>query len=182
MVAILLGTGFEEMEALAPCDCLRRAGIDVRLVGITGRQVTGGHGITVAADRTLDEIDSSEIEMLVLPGGLGGVEAMLRSKKALALIQEVYQAGNYLAAICAAPTVLASLHLTDGRRATCYPGMESRMGSACMQKDQPVVQDGKIITSTAAGTAMPFACCLVEILKGEAAAAELRRSLVYSGQ
>lgn len=180
MVAILLGNGFEEMEALCPCDCLRRVGVEVRLVSVDGSKVVmGAHGIDVVADCILQEVDADEIDLIMLPGGLGGVNAINASRDAMALIRQVYENGAYVAAICAAPTVLAALHITDGKQATCYPGMEGRMGSARMCMDQSVVQDGKVITSTAAGTAMEFALYLVQLLAGEKAAQELKDSLVY---
>ena len=180
MVAILLGNGFEEMEALCPCDCLRRVGVEVRLVSVDGSKVVmGAHGIDVVADCTLREVEADEIDLIMLPGGLGGVNAISASRDAKALIRGVYDSGRYVAAICAAPTVLAALGITDGKQATCYPGMEDRMGTAQMCMDQPVVQDGRVITSTAAGTAMEFALHLVRLLRGEEAAAELKESLVY---
>lgn len=180
MVAILLGTGFEEMEALCPCDCLRRAGVEVKLVAVDGCvSVTGAHGITVQADCALAELNPRTVDMVILPGGMGSVQAISASKAALTLIQKLYETERYVAAICAAPTVLASLHITNGKRATCFPGMEDKMGQAKMCMDAPVVQDGMVITSTAAGTAMDFALYLVKILRGEQVANQLKESLVY---
>lgn len=179
MVAILLGDGFEEMEALCPCDCLRRAGVAVQLVAVREcREVTGAHGITLRADCTLAELPP-QLDMLVLPGGMGGVQAILASEAALARVSAQHAAGGWLAAICAAPTVLAALHITDGRRATCFPGMEAQMGQAQMQPGVPVVRDGRLITGTAAGSAMEFSLALVAALCGDAAAAALQRELVY---
>lgn len=180
MVAILLGNGFEEMEALCPCDCLRRVGVEVRLVSVDGGKVVmGAHGIDVVADCSLREIDADEIDLIMLPGGLGGVNAISANRSAMQLIRDVYEMEGYVAAICAAPTVLAALGITDGKRATCYPGMEAQMGTAQICMDQPVVQDGRVITSTAAGTAMEFALYLVQLLRGEQAAEELKEGLVY---
>ena len=180
MVAILLGTGFEEMEALCLCDCLRRVGVEVKLISVEGLPVvTGAHGIAVAADGSLADLDAADVELVMLPGGMGGVRAISASRQALDLVQTIYDAGRYVAAICAAPTILAALHITDGRQATCFPGMEEEMADARMCMDAPVVQDGNVITSTAAGTAMEFALHLVSLLKGEDAARELKESLVY---
>ena len=134
MVAILLGTGFEESEALVPADLLRRAGVEVRLVGVDGPAVTSAHGVTVTADLTLAELDREAVDMLVLPGGLGGVEVLQGDRHVQALIQHCYDEGRWLAAICAAPTILANLGFLDRRRAVCYPGMEELMGSAVVQK------------------------------------------------
>ena len=98
-----MGTGFEESEALVPADLLRRAGIEVRLVGVDGPAVTSAHGVTVTADLTLAELDREAVDMLVLPGGLGGVEVLQGDRHVQALIQHCYDEGRWLAAICAAP-------------------------------------------------------------------------------
>ena len=181
MVAILLGKGFEESEALVPADLLRRAGAQVALVGVDGLQVTGSHGIVVTADTTLDQLDADQVELLILPGGLGGVETILASTRALALIQRCSDHGCWLAAICAAPTILAHLGILDRRKAVCYPGMEDQMGSAVVQKGTPVVVDGHIVTGEAAGSSFPFGLKLVEVLKGAAVAAQVKESVHYHG-
>ena len=181
MVAILLGNGFEESEALVPADLLRRAGAQVTLVGLDGLQVTGSHGITVTADATLDQLAPDQLRMLMLPGGLRGAHATQANTRALALIQRCSDHGCWLAAICAAPTILAHLGILDRRHAVCYPGMEDLMGSAVVQKGTPVVVDGHIVTGEAAGSAFPFGLKLVEILKGPAAAAQVKDAVHYHG-
>ena len=181
MVAILLGTGFEESEAVVPADLLRRAGVEVRLVGLDSLQVVSSHNITITADMTLDQLDRDEVELLMLPGGLGGVEAISSNIHAQALLQYCYDHGRWLAAICAAPTILANLGMLDRRKAVCYPGMEELMGSAVVQKGTPVVVDGHMITGEAAGSAYPFGLKLVEILKGPAAAAQVKDAVHYHG-
>ena len=113
MIYIVLGTGFEPMEAIVPCDILRRGGVDVKFAGIGGRNVIGGHGITVTADCTVEEIDEDALEMIVLPGGLGGVESILGCRAALEIVQRAWDCGKYVAAICAGPTVLAKLGCTQ---------------------------------------------------------------------
>ena len=117
MVIILLGEGFEETEALTPANLLRRAGIEVSLVGLTGRQVTGGHGIIVQADQTLEELDQNldlnQVEMLVLPGGGQGTASIQRNERALGLIQQCWDHGCFLGAICAAPTILGAMGILD---------------------------------------------------------------------
>ena len=122
MVYVLLGTGFEEMEAIAPIDLLRRAGVPTLTVGVDGKIVKGGHGIGIEADITLDEMDLMELDMIVLPGGLGGVATARASEKALDALRFAWENDKFVAAICAGPTVLADLGITDGRKATCYPG------------------------------------------------------------
>jgi len=179
MVIILLGTGFEESEALVPADLLRRSGADVRLVGLDSLQVTGGHGITVTADLLLSQVRVDETEMVILPGGLGGVNAIQNSLTAQGLIQGAYDRGIWLAAICAAPTILAGMGLLDRRSAVCYPGMEDEMGSAVVRKGTPVVEDGHIITAEAAGSAFAFGLKLVEVLRGTDAAREVRHAVHY---
>lgn len=179
MVVMLLGTGFEESEAVVPLDLLRRAGVEVSAAGLAGTQVTSSHGVTVTADCTLDQVDAAQVEMVILPGGLGGVAAIEGSQAALKLVGQVYKAGGYVAAICAAPTVLAQLGITDGRKAVCYPGMEGQMGQADMQVGERVVVDGKVVTGQAAGSAFDFGLKLVELLKGAAAAEEVRHAVHY---
>lgn len=181
MVAILLGTGFEEAEVIVPADLLRRAGVEVALVSLSGRQVVSSHKVTITADLTLEELDREQVDMLMLPGGLGGVEAISSDVRAQALIQHCYDHGRWLAAICAAPTILANLGFLDRRRAVCYPGMEELMGSAVVQKGAPVVADGHIITGEAAGSSFPFGLKLVEVLKGAEAARQVCHAVHYHG-
>ena len=167
MVYVLLGTGFEEVEAIAPVDLLRRANIPVLTVGVTGKTVAGGHGIPVVADIELGEMDLTDLEMIVLPGGLGGVASARASQSALDALRFAWENDRYVAAICAGPTVLADLGITDGKAATCYPGCETGMGSANMMPNKSVVRDGRLITGTSAGCAIPFGLALIEALKGQ---------------
>ena len=166
MVYVLLGTGFEEIEALTPVDLLRRAGVEVKTVGLNGKTVYGGHAIGVQCDITIDELDASDARMIVLPGGLGGVASIRECAKALEAVQAVHAAGNYVAAICAGPTVLAQLGLLTGVKATCYPGQIPNMCDAVVVENASCVRDGRIITGTSAGTAVPFALALIEALEG----------------
>lgn len=180
MVYLLLGNGFEEAEAIIPCDLLRRAGVALRLVGLDGLSVTGGHGICLTADCTLAEVEPASAEMLILPGGLGGVRALRACPAALELIRTVAARGGLLAAICAAPTLLAELGLTEGKRAVCYPGMEAAMGGALLCADGAVT-DGRLITGKAAGTAFDFALALIAALRGEDAARAVAQEIFYQG-
>lgn len=178
MVYIILGTGFEDMEAVCPCDILRRGGVEVQFAGIGGRLVTGGNGVTVQADCTVEEIDFEKLEMIVLPGGMGGVHSILASETALNAVKWAYENEKYVAAICAAPTILAKLGVTDGKRATVYPGMEDQMGSAVMQ-DANAVRDGKVLTGRAPGAAMDFGLLLLQTLKDAETAARVQSGMVY---
>lgn len=181
MVTILLATGFEEAEAIVPADLLRRAGVEVALVGVDGPQAAGAHGITVAADLTLDAVDPAQVELLMIPGGLDGVKGVGNSPAALELIRRIWADGKYLAAICAAPTLLAKLGIVGTRCAVCYPGMESQLGQAQVRLKEQVVVDGKLITGEAPGAAFPFGLKLVEILKGAEAAAQVKNGTHYRG-
>jgi len=182
MVYILLGTGFEEVEAIAPLDLLRRAGVETLTVGINGKTVYGGHGIGIEADITLGEMDLTAIDMIVLPGGLGGVASARASKEAMSALQFAWENDKFVAAICAGPTVLADLHITDGKQATCYPGCESGMGSANIRPHAACVRDGKLITGTSAGCAIPFGLALIAALKGEEVAKEIEKQIVIRGK
>ena len=183
MVYILLGNGFEEIEALATADVLRRGGVEVTLTGIGTPTVAGGHGIAVTADRMVEDITLAEGDMVVLPGGLGGVESIEGSEAAMALVR---QAGEdetmYLAAICAAPTLLARAGIIGtGDDAVCYPGMEeemTRVGVAA-HMDASVVLDGQLITGRAPGSAIDFGLALLEVLKGEESAEQVRGDMHY---
>ena len=170
MVYMLLGTGFEETEAIAPLDLLRRAGVEVMTVGLNGKIVRGGHGIGVEADITIEEMDLTQLEMIILPGGLGGVASARACQPALDALRFAHENDKYVAAICAGPTVLADLGITDGKKATCYPGCEKQMGSADIAPDAAFVWDGKLITGTSAGCAIPFSLALIAALKGHEAA------------
>ena len=177
MVYILLGTGFEETEAIVPIDLLRRAGICVLTVGLNGKTVYGGHGIGIEADITVEELDLTNLEMIVLPGGLGGVASIRASEPAMDAISFAHTNGKFIAAICAGPTVLADLGITNNISAVCYPGCESGMGNAKII-NQAAVQDGKIITGASAGCAIKFALALIAALKGADIANAIEQQIV----
>ena len=178
MVVMILGSGFEPVEAIAPCDILRRGGVEVQLAGIGGKTIEAGHGVTVQADCVIEQADFDRAEMVVLPGGLGGVRSILGCQAALDAVKKAYEAGKYVAAICAGPTILAHLRITDGKNVTCYPGCESLMGNAkCVGAD--VARDGKIITGRAAGAALDFGLELLKTLRGEEKAREIAGAIVY---
>ena len=178
MVYMLLGTGFEETEAIAPLDLLRRAGIDVLTVGINGKTVYGGHNIGINADILLAEMDLTSMDMIILPGGLGGVASVRASKEAMDALLFAWENDKFVAAICAGPTVLTDLGITSGKKATCYPGCEAGMGHALVQKNVPCIRDGNLITGTSAGCAIPFGLALIEALKGKQAADTIAEQIV----
>lgn len=179
MVCVLLGTGFEEAEAIVPTDLLRRAGVRVALTALEGTEVTSSHGVTVKADMALADVDADRVDLLFLPGGLGGVESIQSCPAAMGLIRAVYDKGKYLTAICAAPTILGGLGLLNGREAVCYPGMEDGLTGAVVRKGQGVVEDGAIVTGEAAGSAFDFGLKLVELLKGPTAARQVKDAVCY---
>ncbi|MBP3313335.1 MAG: DJ-1/PfpI family protein [Oscillospiraceae bacterium] len=179
MVYVLLGQGFEEVEALAPVDILRRGGVEVQTAGIGGKWITGGHGITVQADITVEEMDDNALEMIVLPGGLGGVKSIEDSRTAMEKIQIAFAEEKFVCAICAAPTVLEKLGITAGKTVTCYPDMKEQMLSA-HATDAPVTQDGNVICGQAAGSAMEFGFTLLTALKGEETANAVRKAMVFA--
>ena len=178
MVYVLLGTGFEEVEAIAPVDLMRRAGIEVQTVGITGKTVLGSHKIGVEADILPEDMDLEGMEMIVLPGGLGGVASARASQAALDALRYGWEHGKFVAAICAGPTVLADLGIPDGKNATCYPGCEGGMGRANMIPGASAVRDGKLITGTSAGCAVPFALELIKALRGPEASEKVAKQIV----
>ena len=178
MVYIILGKGFEPMEAVAPCDILRRGGVEVQFAGIGVTLIEGGHGICVQADCRVEDMKLGRTDMVILPGGLGGVQSILGCETAMNFIRLAYEDQKYVAAICAAPTILAQLHITDDRRATCYPGMESQMGAAVMT-DCGAVQDGRVITGRAAGAADEFGLLCLQALQGKDVSSQVAAGIVY---
>lgn len=178
MVYILLAPGFEEAEALVPADLLRRAGAEVKLVSVMEDPVPGSHGVTVAADATLDQVDLDKAEMVVLPGGPGH-KRLGEAPAVEKLVREAARRGLWVAAICAAPTLLGGWGLLEGKSAVCYPGMEEGLTNAQAKMDQSVVVDGKIITGRAAGSAFDFGLALIEALSGKAAAEKVRDAVHY---
>ena len=177
MIYMLLGTGFEETEAIAPLDLLRRAGLEVQTGGLNGKVIYGSHGMGVEADIEIGEMDLAEMEMIILPGGLGGVASIRGCQAAMDAIRFAYEQGKYTAAICAGPTVLADLGIPNGKKATSYPGCEDKMGSAVMM-EAAAVTDGKLITGTSAGCAVPFGLALIAALKGQEEADRIAKQIV----
>lgn len=166
-VAILLSNGFEEIEAIAPMDVLRRANINCEYYSIDGIEVEGAHGIKIRANRLLLDSDMSDVDMIVLPGGMPGAKNLAENPQVQQLIKEFDRQNKYIAAICAAPAlVLGRSGVVRGRKVTCYPGMEGYLSNSTYCSDIVVV-DNNIITSQGPATALPFGFELVKILKGD---------------
>ena len=186
MVYVLLADGFEEIEALTPVDLLRRAGVSVTTVGITGKTVNGSHGIPVTADVTAEEalgmLEKEKTEMVVLPGGMPGAKNLDESSVTDKFLAAVQEDDGYAAAICAAPMILGKRGLLKGIAAVCYPGFEEYLlGAKVQERCISVAWDSKkkIITGCAMGAATEFALTLVEALKGEQTANDLRAAILY---
>ena len=176
MVYVFLAEGFEEMEALAPIDVLRRAGVEVTTVGVGAKLIYGAHGVGFTADSDGEDLDFSDVDCIVLPGGMPGTTNLDSSPMVETCLKKAAENNALIAAICAAPSVLGHKGLLKGNKATCFPGFEEELLGA-VHTGNPVEQDGKIITARGAGVALVFALALVAELKGEAAAKELRESL-----
>ena len=151
----------------------------IRDRSITGEPVPGSHGVTVLADITLDEVDLSKADMLVLPGGGPGYKNLGKEPRVEQLVRKAAEKGLWVAAICAAPTLLGRWGLLEGKNAVCYPGMEEGLTGAQPRMDQGFVVDGKIITGRAAGSAFDFGLALVEALAGAAEADKVRHGIYY---
>lgn len=179
MIYVFLAEGFEEIEALTPVDCLRRAGITVQTVGIGGSVIKGSHGIPVAADLTEDEVRlDSELEMIVLPGGMPGTLGLGSSETVRKAIAYCAENDRWIAAICAAPSILGDLGLLSGKKATCYPGFEARL-TGCTALTEPTVRDGRFITGRGPGAAMDFALELITVLADADKAKQIADGMVY---
>jgi 4-methyl-5(b-hydroxyethyl)-thiazole monophosphate biosynthesis len=181
MVYVHLADGFEEIEALTVVDVLRRAQVPTRTVSVMeGLTVTGSHGIKVAADILFDEADYVNCDMAVLPGGGAGAQKLLEHEDLKGVLLDFAKADKWIAAICAAPMILARNGLLKGKIAAIYDGMEDELAAGgAVYKKQAVVADGKIITSRGAGTAMSFALELAGILSGRKTEEKVRAALLY---
>jgi DJ-1 family protein len=178
-VLVFLVNGFEEIEAMAPIDLLRRAGIIVDTVSINeDNQVTSSRKIRVLTDKTIDEINFENYEMIVLPGG-PGTENYMKSEKLLEKLKE-FSINRKLGAICAAPTILSALGILNGKQAICFPACEPDLiKDGAIIVNQDVVKDNNIITSRGAGTAIDFSLALIEELLGKNKSHEIRKEILY---
>lgn len=174
---MFLAEGFEEIEALCPLDLMRRARLDVTTVGIGGKLVTGAHGITVTADIDDTEYAGTNADMIFLPGGMPGTLNLAASDVVLRAVRYAHAQDIYIAAICAAPSILGDMGLLDGKRAVCYPGFEDRLTGAEIP-DEKVVLDGKILTAKGMGAALDMGLEIVRIFCGEKVAKELRHAVI----
>jgi 4-methyl-5(b-hydroxyethyl)-thiazole monophosphate biosynthesis len=178
-VLVPLAPGCEELEAVTIIDLLRRAGVEVISAGLNDGLVRCSRGTVLMPDTTLDDVLDQSFDMIVLPGGLPGADHLNDDPRIQRLLRDMAEQGRFTAAICAAPKVLASAGLLDGREATAYPGVLAAAEQPSIQVlDRPVVRDGQIITSRGPGTAMDFALELIEALEGRAKREEVEQALV----
>ena len=178
-VYVFLANGVEEIEALAVVDILRRGGLDVVTVSVTGKkEIQGSHGIAFSADALFDEDGFEDGDMVVLPGGGRGTNALMAHEGLRNLLMAYRDEDKYITAICAAPSVLGMNGLLKGRKATCYPGFEDKLLGAKVQSDA-VVQDGNIITGKGMGVAIPFALKLLSAFSPEEAE-KVRKAIQYT--
>lgn len=179
MIYVFLADGFEECEALAPVDILRRGGLTVQTVGVGGKTVTGSHGIPVVCDITEDEAVTDGLRAIVLPGGMPGTLNLEKSNSVQRFIDFSAQNGLIIGAICAAPSILGHKGLLKGKKATCFPGFEKDLLGAEFS-DAPTVADGNIITAFGAGAAFDFGFALLAEITGDKAAADrLSKAMKY---
>lgn len=169
MIYVFLADGFEEIEALTPVDMLRRAGIETVTVGIGGRVVTGGHDIVVTADIEDSQVRFAEMEGIILPGGLQGTENLDRSQVVQDAITHCVGQHKWIAAICAAPSILGRRGLLNGRSATAFPTVQKELTGAQITQDS-VVCDGRFITAKGMGVSIDFGAAIITALKSREAA------------
>ena len=177
MVYFFIAEGFEEIEALCPLDLLRRAGVEVKTVGIGSDSITGAHGITVKTDLTDADTLSDTPEMIFLPGGMPGTLNLAASDTVRRAIERAVSNNAYILAICAAPMILGEMGLLRGKEAICYPGFEDKLIGAKISEDT-VVLDGKIATAKGMGVALEFGLLAVSLLCGESVAKDLRCAVI----
>lgn len=174
-VALFLAEGFEEVEAITPIDFLRRSGVDLIIAGVTGKTVTGAHGVNIECDVEVSQL-SGDLDGVVIPGGMPGASNIAADDQTMKIIAAALESGALVGSICAAPAVvLGSAGLIEGRRFTCYPGFENSFTGSAFSEDRVVI-DGNLITSRGPGTAAEFSLALIEYLCGEEA-----RDQIYKG-
>ncbi len=177
MIYVLMVDGFEEIEAIEPIDIMRRAGLNVLTVGVNGQMVNGAHNITIKTDILIDDINKEDMELLMLPGGVGHTK-LDKDERVHSLIDYANNEGIYIAAICASPSIIGKKGLLKGKKATCFPGFEEYLVGAEVASCS-VVTDGKIITGRGAGAAADFGFEIVRLLKNQEVSDGLRGTMQY---
>ena len=178
MIYMFLAEGFEEVEALAPLDLIRRAGLEIKTVGVGSKTVIGSHGIPVVADITEGEFSDNAPDMVILPGGMPGTKNLDANAIVHKAIADAVKNDAYVCAICAAPMIIGKLGLLRGKNAVCYPGFEKYLDGAILP-DKKVVRDGKVITAKGMGAAVEFGLSIVSALKDEKTADDLATATIF---
>ena len=183
MIYVFLADGFEELEALATVDILRRAELEVKTVGVGvgGRTVTSSHGVTVIADIEEKDVTTDDMELVVLPGGMPGTLNLEKSPIVTASVRYCLDNSLHVAAICAAPSILGHMGVLKGCTATCFPGFEKELAGASLSS-QPVCVSGRIITGKGAGVVIDFALRIVAELCGSQQALAVKKAIQYQSQ
>ena len=181
MIYIFLAEGFEECEALAPVDILRRANIDVITVGVGSKIITGAHGISVNCDTINKDLKLENLEGIILPGGMPGTVNLEKDDTVQSIIDYAWKNNLLISAICAAPSILGHKNLLNGKKATCFPGFEKDLLGAEVC-DMPVVKDGNVITAFGAGAAFDFGFEILATIKGKDFADNLKKQMKYKSE
>ena len=179
-ILVPLADGFEEIEAVTIIDVLRRAGLPVVVLGLVDGPVTGAHGVALGTDGTLDRVEIDALGMIVLPGGMSGTTNLMEDERILGLVRDLHARGKRVAAICAAPMVLAEAGVLGEGPATSHPTVRDRLGDARVLHEPRVVRSGRILTSQGPGTALEFALAIVEDLCGPEKAGELASAMLVA--
>ena len=179
MVYVFLADGFEEIEALTPVDILRRGEVAVKTVGVGSKEITGSHGISVICDMCDTDFDFSDMDAVILPGGMPGTLNLEKSQTVQSALLFAYENGKIIGAICAAPSILGKNGFLKGKKATCFDGFEKYLYDADVVKCS-AVRDGNIITACGAGAAHNFGFELLSVLKGEEISMSLKKSMKYT--
>ena len=181
MIYIFLAKGFEEIEAVAPIDILRKAGLKVTTVGIGDTVIPGNVGLKILADIKDTEFNPEDASAIIIPGGYGGAKRLAQSQIVLSAIKQCYEKDGIIGAICAGPSVLAKAGVLNNKKITCYPGIEDKIESKTvkiLKKD--VVTDGNIVTAIGPGAALKFAYTLVSVILNKEKSLDLQQSMCYS--
>ncbi|MBI5598647.1 MAG: DJ-1/PfpI family protein [Deltaproteobacteria bacterium] len=176
-VLIPIAPGFEEVEAITVVDILRRAGAEVVTAGVVTGPIEGRNGVKVLADTTVDTVLDAAFDMVVLPGGAKGTENLKKDSRVKGIVEAHFKKGKFIAAICAAPTILSTIGITRGKTVTCHPSVTAELKGEKVTDDRVRV-DGNIITSRSPGTAMEFAFTLAELLFGKEKAVEVNKGVI----
>lgn len=178
-ICVFFATGYEEIEALTVVDILKRAGISTKMVSVTGQDmVTGSHNISVKMDALFEEIDFSDVEMIVLPGGMPGTKHLEAHEGLMKQVDLFHAEGKTISAICAAPSILGHRGVLQGKRACCYPSFEEDLKGAQVVFE-PCVVDGHVTTARGMGAAIDFALAIIERYQGKEAANQMAEKIIY---